>query len=100
MEKSSAGGGNLKTLRSLRTLRALRPLRAVSRWDGMKVRKGWCSGNQIVSHLTVLLLCISLTFFDSFLRNLFEQLSSAKVISAIFPNIYHPRNFTKINIAN
>ena len=30
---------NLTALRSLRTLRALRPLRAISRWQGMKVRR-------------------------------------------------------------
>lgn len=30
---------NLIALRSLRTLRALRPLRAISRWEGMKVRR-------------------------------------------------------------
>ena len=34
-----AGMGNIGAFRALRTLRALRPLRAVSRWEGMKVRR-------------------------------------------------------------
>ena len=33
------GMGNIGPFRALRTLRALRPLRAVSRWEGMRVRR-------------------------------------------------------------
>jgi hypothetical protein len=42
--------GDAESLKAMRTLRAFRPLRAVSRWEGMRVRRFYCEGiNKVLS---------------------------------------------------
>lgn len=45
---STLGYSDLGPIKSLRTLRALRPLRALSRFEGMRVRKYWTSEHAIL----------------------------------------------------
>mgnify|MGYP001858561297 CR=1 FL=1 len=46
---NALGYSELGAIKSLRTLRALRPLRALSRFEGMRVRKTWMNPNQSVN---------------------------------------------------